>query len=51
MIDPAWEPRCMDAEELARWRDADAAVRDRASGHPCADCLPAFRAEMSAAGR
>jgi hypothetical protein len=48
-----WTPACMEPDELARWQESDAAVQ-RTGGHsvvPCAECLPAFAAEMRAVGR
>ncbi len=44
----AWSPACFEPDELALWQQADAAVQ-RTAGHsvlPCAECPPAFSAEM-----
>ena len=47
-----WAPACMDAGELAGWRDRNARLLPfRRAERPCEDCLLGFAAEMRAEGR
>ena len=49
----AWQPACMEGDELVGWMNAEAKARRRGNraSYPCTDCTASFAVEMRAVGR